>query len=621
MNETHKTFPEDSAGIVETQYYTFAEPPNQLDLDCERKLGPITLAYETYGELDADKSNAILIHHALSGDAHAAGYHSPAARKPGWWDNMIGPGKGFDTNKYFVISSNVLGGCMGSTGPGSINPETGKAWGLDFPIITIGDMVKAQRRLVEHLGIRQLLAVAGGSMGGMQAMDWMTRYPERVRSGLVIAATPLLSAQAIAFDAVGRQAIQTDKAFRDGHYYDSPEGPADGLSVARMLAHITYLSDDSMRAKFGRALRNATEYNYDFEKEFSVETYLGYQGTQFVNRFDANTYLYITKAINYFDIAANFGSLDQAMARVQGRILVLAFSSDWLYPPYQAKEIAHALTRQDKDVTYCNIQSDLGHDAFLLEVDVLKGMIGGFLKNVQTPSRVLEVDAEERRKEDRKAAAGYGQYSIYAGHRIDHDRIVDLVEENSRVLDIGCGDGALLAKLIQQKNVSGLGIELSQDHIALCINRGISVIQHDVDQGLDGHPDQLYDYVILSMTLQVIANPTRVLKEMLRVGRKCIVSFPNFAFWKVRAKNLLTGKTPKTRSLPYAWHDTPNRHVVTIKDFREYCSEILDARIEREIALSSRGAMLPTRLWPNLFADEALFVIARHRNSAVDPQG
>ncbi|MCC6488490.1 MAG: homoserine O-acetyltransferase, partial [Candidatus Hydrogenedentes bacterium] len=377
---------EGSVGVVTTQYFTFAEPPNELKLDCGDTLGPITLAYETYGSLNADKSNAILIVHALSGDAHAAGFHSEDDRKPGWWDNMIGPGKGFDTNRYFVICSNVIGGCQGSTGPSSINPETKEAYGLSFPVITIGDMVKAQRELIKHLGISKLLSVAGGSMGGMQTLEWMTSYPEMVQSAIVIASTPLLSAQAIAFDAVGRHAIQADSAFNEGDYYSTGEQPVQGLSIARMLAHITYLSDDSMRLKFGRALRSTSEYSYDFSSEFSVETYLDYQGEQFVNRFDANSYLYITKAINYFDVSAPYGSLDDAMARVQSKVMVLSYSSDWLYPPYQSQQVVNSLTRQRKDVTYCNIQSDYGHDAFLLEVDVMRKIIGGFLEHA-SPER------------------------------------------------------------------------------------------------------------------------------------------------------------------------------------------------------------------------------------------
>ncbi|MBI4557175.1 MAG: homoserine O-acetyltransferase [Candidatus Hydrogenedentes bacterium] len=598
---------EGSVGIVETSYFTFADPPDEMELDCGRKLGPITLAYETYGALNAEKSNAVLIVHALSGDAHAAGYRSTTDRKPGWWDAMVGPGKGFDTTKYFVICSNVLGGCQGSTGPSSIDPSTGKPYGLSFPIITIGDMVRAQRKLIEHLGIQSLLCVAGGSMGGMQALEWLTRFPEMVRSGLVIASTPVLSAQGIAFDAVGRHAIQADPAFSQGDYYHG-DAPAQGLSIARMLGHITYLSDESMRMKFGRGLRHTNEYKYDFSSEFSVETYLDYQGEQFVNRFDANSYLYITKAINYFDLAASYGSLDNAMARVQAKLMILSYSSDWLYPPYQSEMMVHALTRQRKDVTYCNVRSDYGHDAFLIEVATLKKLITGFLHHVHTPDRIETHQAPEADSEADFGPPPTASASIYEGHRVDYDMIVDLVDEGSRVLDIGCGDGELLSKLIAEKGVDGMGFELSQGNIISCVRRGISVVQADIDKGLVGIPDQSYDFVILSMTLQVITKPDFVLSEMLRVGKKCIVSFPNFGFWKVRAKLMLYGCAPVTRSLPYSWHTSPNRHVLSIRDFREFCASH-SIRIEREIDLAERGAAWRAKLWPNVFADEAVFVI------------
>lgn len=598
---------EGSVGIVQTQYFTFAHPPNEMELDCGRKLGPITLAYETYGELNRDKSNAILIVHALSGDAHAAGYHSPADRKPGWWDMMIGPNKGFDTNRYFVICSNVIGGCKGSTGPSSINPETGRPFGLTFPIITIGDMVRAQRQLIAHLGIEKLLCVAGGSMGGMQTLEWITRYPDMVRSAIVIATTPVLSPQAIAFDAVGRHAIQADPAFHHGDYYDKAP-PSTGLSIARMLAHITYLSDESMRIKFGRALRNTQNYRYDFESEFSVETYLDYQGEQFVNRFDANSYLYITKAIDYFDLAAPYGSLDNAMARVMAKVMVLSYTSDWLYPPYQSESIVHALMRQKKDVTYCNIESNYGHDAFLLEKSVMKKLISGFLEHVAEPERKLDFSPYDTDSEADYGPPPVSPQSIYEGHRVDYEMIADLVEAGSRVLDIGCADGALLQILKEKKNVEGMGLELFQGNVVSCVRRGVSVVQADIDKGLSALPNQSFDYVILSMTLQVIEKPEFVLNEMLRVGKRCIVSFPNFGFWKVRLKTLL-GKAPVTRNLPYSWYNTPNRHVLSICDFREFCLNH-NIRIWREIPLGPKGSALPTRLLPNLCADEALFVIS-----------
>jgi len=610
---------ESSIGIVAPQFFTFAEAPNEMQLDCGRKLGPITLAYETYGTLNDDKSNGVLLLHAVSGDAHAAGYHSMDDRKPGWWDNMIGPGKAFDTDHQFLICSNVIGGCQGSTGPSSINPETGKPYGLQFPIITIGDMVRAQRQLIEHLGITKLRSVAGGSMGGMQALEWSTRYADLTESAIIIATTPRLSAQAIAFDAVGRHAIQADHEFHEGDYHDAEEHPTQGLSIARMLAHITYLSDESMRSKFGRGLRETDQYSYDFSSEFSVETYLDYQGEQFVNRFDANTYLYLTKAINYFDLAAPHGGIDNAMALTKCKVMVLSYSSDWLYPPYQSQEVVHALTRQKKDVTYCNIKSDYGHDAFLLEVDAMRKLIGGFLKNVASPYRYGLDDppsappASHHDSESDPGPEPTSPRSIYEGVRVDYDMIVKLVEPGSRVLDIGCGNGELLAQLLESKDVDGMGIELKQGNITSCVRQGISVVQGDIDDGLGYVPDQSFDYALLSMTLQVVKKPEFVLAEMIRVAKRCIVTFPNFGFWKVRAKTLIQGRAPITRNLPYAWFNSPNRHVLSIKDFRQYC-ETRDIRIEREIPLSSQGEGGRAATWPNLFADEAVFVIsARNR--------
>lgn len=604
------TAPAGSVGIVETKYFTFAEPPDELILNSGRRLGPVTLAYETYGRLNEDRSNAVLILHALSGDAHAAGYHTPVDKKPGWWDSTIGPGKAFDTNKYFVICSNVIGGCRGSTGPSSIDPATGKPFGMTFPIITIGDMTRAQKQLTDHLGIPRLLAVAGGSMGGMAALDWATRYPEMVRSAIVIATTHRSGPQEIAFNAVGRHAILADDALREGNYYQSGAVPAEGLSIARMLAHITYLSQQSMHDKFGRALRTSDKYSYNFGSEFSVETYLDYQGEQFVNRFDANSYLYITKAIDYFDLGEKYGSLDDAMARVRAKMLVVSFSSDWLYPPSQSVEIVRSLTRRKKDVSYCNIESNYGHDAFLIETDAMNRLMGGFLARVTEPNKCTRIKSCACSTNGQTAPRPASD-SIYDGRRIDYDRIIDLVDPGSSVLDIGCGDGVLLCRLTREKQVRGTGMELSQDHVIGCVECGLSVMQADIDQGLRGIPDQSYDYVILSMTLQVINRPEVAIREMLRVGRRCIISFPNFAFWKVRAKLLLTGRAPVTRNLPYAWHASPNRHVLSIRDFRKFC-EHNGARIEREVPISSHGRRVHiSRIWPNMLADEAVFVISR----------
>ena len=367
-----------SVGIVKTQSLTFAEPPQEMLLECGRRFGPITLAYETYGELSPAKDNAILILHALSGDAHAAGFNHPHERQPGWWDIMIGPGKAFDTRKYFVICSNVIGGCKGSTGPSSIDPQTGRPYALSFPLVTIHDMVNAQRVLIDHLGIDQLLCAVGGSMGGMQVLQWVVSYPERVRLAIPIATTSKLSSQAIAFNEVGRQAIQSDPHWREGDYYGKSI-PRRGLAIARMIGHITYLSEKSMHQKFGRKLQDKAEYGYDFRADFQVESYLRYKGDHFVNRFDANSYLYISKAMDYFDLAQPYGNLEQAFAKVKAKFLVISFSSDWLFPSYQSKEIVSACRRVGAEAIYTEIQTDYGHDAFLLESEQLSSLITNFL--------------------------------------------------------------------------------------------------------------------------------------------------------------------------------------------------------------------------------------------------
>lgn len=365
-----------SVGFVETQYFRTDET---LALENGGALGPITLAYETYGTLNTAKDNAILVVHALSGDANAAGYHRDNPKTQRWWDIMIGPGKAFDTEKYFILCSNVIGGCRGSTGPNCVNPATGRHYATDFPIITIGDMVNAQRMLMDALGIARWHAVAGGSMGGMQALQWAVAYPERVERCIPIATTHRLSAQSIGFNAVGRAAIMGDPNWQNGHYY-CKQIPANGLALARMVAFITYLSEQSMHAKFGRSLRHTDVYTWGFEPEFSVETYLHHKGDEFVKRFDANSYLYITKAMDYFDLGALEGSLTKTMARTQARFLVVSFTSDWLFPTAQSREIVRALRLNGRDVSFVEIDSPYGHDAFLLEPEEMTRLITGFLR-------------------------------------------------------------------------------------------------------------------------------------------------------------------------------------------------------------------------------------------------
>jgi homoserine O-acetyltransferase len=386
ISEAQKLTTENSSvGVVDTQYYTFAQPPNELKLECGKSLGPVTLAYETYGRLNADKSNAILVCHALSGDAHAAGVHK-GENNPGWWEDMIGPGKAFDTDRYFVISSNVIGGCKGSTGPSTINPKTGKPYALDFPMITVGDMVNAQRHLIDHLGIGRLLSVAGGSMGGMQVLQWVASYPERVRSAIPIATALKHSPQQIAFNEVVRQSIMADPDWRQGNYYEYGQ-PAKGLAVARMIGHITFMSDQSMEEKFSRRLKNG-DYSFKFGADFEVEGYLRYRGDAFVKRFDANSYLYITKAIDYFDLSD--GKLVSKDKPIDTRFLVISFKSDWLYPSYQSQEIVRQLKGGFIEATSCEVASTYGHDAFLVEVEEQTHLIRHFLEKTYYGNGTLE---------------------------------------------------------------------------------------------------------------------------------------------------------------------------------------------------------------------------------------
>ncbi|HET8850549.1 MAG TPA: homoserine O-acetyltransferase [Marinobacter sp.] len=357
------SLPSDSVGLVSPQTIAFESP---IELACGQALDRYDLVVETYGTLNEDASNAVLICHALSGHHHAAGYHSMADKKPGWWDSCIGPGKAIDTNRFFVVSLNNLGGCHGSTGPNATNPATGKPYGPDFPVITVADWVKSQAHLADHLGIRQWAAVVGGSLGGMQALQWSLDYPDRVRHAVIIASTPRLSAQNIAFNEVARQAITSDHEFHDGRYHDHDTVPRRGLMLARMVGHITYLSDASMGEKFGRELREEA-YKFGFDAEFQVESYLRYQGERFSERFDANTYLLMTRALDYFDPAyAAGGDLSRALAPAQCEYLVLSFSTDWRFPPARSEEMVNAMISARKKVSYAEIDAPWGHDAFLI---------------------------------------------------------------------------------------------------------------------------------------------------------------------------------------------------------------------------------------------------------------
>lgn len=374
---------EEGVGLVETHFATWEQ---SLPLDSGAVLCPLTLAYETYGQLSPARDNAILLLHALSGDAHAAGRHHPSDRKPGWWDTMVGPGRPFDTDRYFVICSNVIGGCRGSTGPSSVNPATGRPYGGDFPVVTVADMVRAQTWLLDRLGIKQLLAVAGGSVGGYQALEWTIGYPERVRGAILLATSGRSSAQSVAWNAIGRRAIMSDPRWRNGDYYGH-EPPVDGLAVARMIGHITYRSEIALEQKFGRAFQGRDGPAFSLRQEFELERYLEYQAASFNARFDANSYLYITKAMDYWDLPANYGSLDAALARSRAHFLLISFSSDWLFPPAASLELAQTLRRLKRPVEYYDLPSEQGHDAFLIDHRLQAPLIEKFLAKLQRGSQ------------------------------------------------------------------------------------------------------------------------------------------------------------------------------------------------------------------------------------------
>lgn len=374
-----ETIADDSVGIVETQTAHFSEA---LILECGKTLTAYDIAFETYGELNVDASNAILICHALSGDQHAAGYNSMDDKKAGWWDSAIGPGKAIDTDRFFVVSINNLGGCKGSSGPNTINPKTGKYWGPDFPIVTVKDWTLCQYRFMLSLGIKHWCAVVGGSLGGMQVLQWAIDYPDLIKNAIVIAAAAKLSAQNIAFNEVARQSIMSDPDFCEGHYLEKNTVPRRGLMLARMLGHITYLSDDAMRDKFGRELREG-KLNFGFDVDFQVESYLRYQGRSFVDRFDANTYLLMTKTLDYFDPASAYNDdLALALKQTDARFLVISFTSDWRFAPERSQEIVKSLLQAEKQLSYIEIDANQGHDAFLIPIPHYMNVLTSHMKTI-----------------------------------------------------------------------------------------------------------------------------------------------------------------------------------------------------------------------------------------------
>ncbi len=541
--------------LVETRSWAAQLPPDGFRLVSGKSLPKLEIAYETYGELNRDKSNAVLICSPLTTDAHAAGMHFEGDKKPGWWDDMIGPGKAIDTNRYFVIAQNMLGGCKGTTGPSSLNPDTGKPYGSAFPAITVEDMVRAQRLLVEHLGIDVVEAVVGGSMGGMQALQWTVSFPDKVRKCICIAASYSLSAQALGFEIIGRKVIVNDPHFHGGDYYGQEQKPDGGLAYARMIGHITYLSAISMHQKFGRNRRSGVD-EHRFETGFEVESYLNHQGEQFVQRFDANSYLHITYAMDRFDLESRHGTVAAAFRDSQAEFLLVALSSDWLFPPKQALELGKALLGLKKVVSVLELDSPHGHDAFLLEVEHLSRVIHGFLEKPALAAHRETPTTSIKR----------------VGRTTDFEALAGLIEPESHILDIGCGDGDFIDALFHQRKVTGIGLDIDLGHVVECLRKNVPVVQGDVDRGLSLFEDNAFDYAVLNRTLQEVKRPRLVLREILRVARKAVVAFPNFGHAGNRLSLLLTGTMPMTRALPHQWHDTPNIHLFSLNDFRELCA-------------------------------------------------
>lgn len=605
-----------SVGLVETQAVSLPLPEGGWRLHGGGLLPRVDVAYEAYGERAADNSNVVFVCHALTGDAHAAGYHDQ--KKPeesGWWDNMIGPGKGIDTRYYHVICANILGGCRGTTGPCSLNPQTGKPYGADFPSISVEDIVDVHVALLRHLGIEKVAAVIGGSFGGMQVLDWAIRHPETVEHCLCIASAASLSTQALAFDIVGRQALTGDDNWLGGDYYDSGRSPEKGLALARRIGHITYLSPDMMHRKFGRERRAVAQSGQQGDAVgtslFEVESYLDYQGRKFVERFDANSYLHITNAMDEFDLAARYGSLSKAFEPIRARMLVVALSDDWLFPPEQSEVLANALLGTGKRVSYCRLEAPHGHDAFLVDVAHLTEVIRAFMPWVHCSGGGLGADPCGKAPANGENDAGGGQ-PVSAERLAEYRKIAAMVAPGSRVIDLGCGDGALLSLLERECGISGFGVDLTLDHVVSVMDKGHDVFQSDIDHGLSMVPDNSYDVAILSETMQVVHRPRVVLQDMLRVAQHGIVSFPNFGRITNRLHLLLRGRMPVGRALPYQWYETPNIHLFTYRDFCELCRGD-EIRILETVALSHDccGRWLAVAGMLNLGADRIIARVAR----------
>jgi homoserine O-acetyltransferase len=567
------------------------------------ELNSLQIKYETYGELNIDRSNAILICHALTGDHHVAGICAEDERK-GWWDHAVGPGKAIDTNEYFVICSNVLGACQGSTGPTSINPSTQKPYGMNFPDLTIKDMVCAQKLLLDHLKVTSLYSVVGGSMGGMQALQWIVEFPSFVKSAMIIAATAQHSAQTIAFNEVGRTSIKRDPHWNNGEY-TSDTRPEAGLAVARMMAHITYLSDKVMAEKFGRDLMIAgDEQNQKSENnQFTVESYLHYQGLKFVDRFDANTYLKLTKALDRFDLVGDVG-LDTNLKDVTAKVMVVGFTSDWLYTPSQNKKIAESLQGLGKNASYLEIDHDHGHDSFLLNSHDFLRLIKLFLKGENFEKPVQQESQKLKQSNNRSNVKKEADLKV----------ISDWVKKDEKVLDLGCGRGTLLEHLRETKNVKGLGVDYDSTKAAACISRGVNVYQGDIGNALAMLSGASFDWVVFSRMVEELPEPGQVILDALKIGKRVAVSFVNHGYWKNRLHFSKNGSRITNDVYRENWENSHPLNHFSVKEFESFCNPSDKKkklfRVGRKVYHHGNWRT-ECRLIPNLMAGLAIYELVR----------
>jgi homoserine O-acetyltransferase len=581
-------------GLVEEKTFTYTE---SFNLSGGGTLDGFQLRYECYGKLNETKDNAIYICHALTGDHHVAGVYDANDSKPGWWNHVVGPGKPIDTNYFFVISSNCLGGCRGSTGPSSELPDgSGRQYGPSFPDLSIQDMIRAQRALIDHLNITALHAVVGGSMGGMQVLQWIVEYPGFAQNAIIIAATAQHSVQTIAFNEAGRRSIMGDVEWNGGEYEKSL-GPEQGLSVARMMAHITYLSDVGMEEKFGgdRRLDNTNDF------EFSVQGYLDYQGRKFIDRFDANSYLKLTEALDRFDLVGEHG-LSHAVADVDTRTLVIAFSSDWLYTPAQNKQIVDGLLKAGKDASYIEIDHSHGHDSFLIDSGPFLQTLDVFLQPERNEnSEILKPDGFRKLK---------NRYDVKK--EADFRAIDNWVSSEDKVLDLGCGRGLLLEHLSDVKKVRGLGVDWELNNGISCVARKVPIYQEEILQVLGNCEDESFDWVIFSRMVESLPEPGEILKQALRVGKKVAVSFVNHGYWRNRLNFLFRGKRVCNEVYPHQWESSHLSNHFSVDEFEAFCFHLQSDGMKVNLGrkLFYRGDWVkPCSFLPNLRAGLAIYEI------------